>query len=430
MAALWSMGFVSVCACDKWARQKMCRFMRLCVCMLALGVALGDPCNPRLERGCFAANLALGTRIEEPLTVCPAQFHAKFFAQNVAHDDLGAALTIYDRYENPAIASDFYILYGSVSAEIMASQGRGIVSSLYLQSDDLDEIDVMEVLGSVPQMAQTNFFVKGEVQNYEHGMSHASPDGDNFVLFGVDWTPLAITWSVNGEVVRVAANEVHSPMVVILSLWAGGDVDNDAGTIEWAGGVTDYKKAPFVMRARNLRVEDYSTGTHYVYGNVAGQWLQLNSRGGRIFNCGMQDDVLVPLSSEQLARYDQFEGGATEGTDNEAETGHEDTGSDSDSSSDEYEEEADCAEGGTSVDAFDVGAQLHDVSAAGSPQITHVGANVVAAVPNALLRLQRMVLTEAAAASTYTNGANPSLRQDALVLKLISAFLRIGARDQ
>lgn len=406
--------------------------MLLCVCVLALGVALGDSCNPRLERGCFAANLALAMRIEVPLTLSPAQFHAKYFAQNVVYDALGAALTIYDRHENPAIASDFYILYGSVSAEVMASQGKGIVSSFYLQSDDLDEVDIMEVLGSLPQMAQTNFFVKGEAQNYEHGMSHASPGGDTFVKFGVEWTPLAITWSVNGEEVRVAANEVHSPMAVILSLWAGGDVDNDAGTIEWAGGVTDYNEAPFVMRARNLRVEDYSTGTHYVYGNVAGQWLQLNSRGGRIFNCATQDDVLVPLSHEQIARYDQLEGGAMEDTDNQADTDYEDTGSDSDSSSDEYEEEADRAESGTSVDAADVGAKLHDVSAAESPQITHVGASFVAAgdMPTTLSRLQSIALPEKTAASTYTNGGNASLRQNALVQRLMSAILSIGARDQ
>ena len=48
-------------------------------------------------------------------------------------------------------------MYGKVEAEIKGAAGKGIISSFYLQSDDLDEIDVVEIFGSDPYEFQTNF---------------------------------------------------------------------------------------------------------------------------------------------------------------------------------------------------------------------------------------------------------------------------------
>lgn len=53
----------------------------------------------------------------------------------------GAEFTINKQGEHPTIRTSFYIFYGEVSIEMKASPGTGVVSSLMMESDDLDEID-------------------------------------------------------------------------------------------------------------------------------------------------------------------------------------------------------------------------------------------------------------------------------------------------
>ena len=55
-------------------------------------------------------------------------------------------------------------MYGKVEAEIKGAAGKGIISSFYLQSDDLDEIDVVEIFGSDPYEFQTNFSSRAILQ--------------------------------------------------------------------------------------------------------------------------------------------------------------------------------------------------------------------------------------------------------------------------
>lgn len=53
----------------------------------------------------------------------------------------GAEFKISEKGDAPTIQSEFYIHYGEISVEMKAAPGTGIVSSIVLQSDDLDEID-------------------------------------------------------------------------------------------------------------------------------------------------------------------------------------------------------------------------------------------------------------------------------------------------
>lgn len=55
--------------------------------------------------------------------------------------DDGAHFRIQKSGDAPTIQSDFYIMYGNVSCNFRAAPGAGIVSSLVLLSDVLDEID-------------------------------------------------------------------------------------------------------------------------------------------------------------------------------------------------------------------------------------------------------------------------------------------------
>jgi hypothetical protein len=58
----------------------------------------------------------------------------------------GTEFTINRQGDAPIIVTDFYILYGEVSVEMKASTGTGIVSSVYMLSDDNDEIDWVSCL--------------------------------------------------------------------------------------------------------------------------------------------------------------------------------------------------------------------------------------------------------------------------------------------
>lgn len=47
-------------------------------------------------------------------------------------------------------------------------------------------------------------------------------------------------------------------MNVRLGIWAGGDPSNAKGTIEWAGGETDYSKVPFTMYIKDVTIVNYN----------------------------------------------------------------------------------------------------------------------------------------------------------------------------
>ena len=59
----------------------------------------------------------------------------------ITYSDLGAAFTINSASDAPTIHTDFYIFFGYVEVKLRAANGTGIVSSIVLESDDLDEVD-------------------------------------------------------------------------------------------------------------------------------------------------------------------------------------------------------------------------------------------------------------------------------------------------
>jgi hypothetical protein len=64
-------------------------------------------------------------------------------------------------------------------------------------------------------------------------------------------------------------------MTVRLGIWAGGDPGNSKGTIEWAGGLTDYSKGPYTMYVQSAAISDASTGKSYEYGDHSGSWQSI-----------------------------------------------------------------------------------------------------------------------------------------------------------
>lgn len=78
----------------------------------------------------------------------------------IQYTDQGAVFAIQSDSMSPTIQSLFYIFFGRVETIMQAATGQGIISSVVLQSDDLDEID-WEFVGSNSSSAQSNFYGKG-----------------------------------------------------------------------------------------------------------------------------------------------------------------------------------------------------------------------------------------------------------------------------
>ena len=216
----------------------------------------------------------------------------------------GVSFTVARGGDAPQLTSVFYIMFGRVEVTMKSAPGAGIVSSLVLLSDALDEID-MEWLGADSTEVQTNYFSKGQTTTYNRGQFNPAPNNQaQFTTYTIDWTSDRIVWYVGGTVVRTltyadaAGQYPQTPMQVKFGAWSGGDSSNPQGTIEWARGPTDYSKGPFSMVVRSAVVTDYSTGKKYTYGDTSGSWQSIKSDTGKINgNIGNAGAVTVTASA-------------------------------------------------------------------------------------------------------------------------------------
>ncbi|GIJ83427.1 copper resistance protein [Aspergillus pseudoviridinutans] len=231
-------------------------------------------CNP-LEKTC-PSNKGLA-----------ASSYTADFTSNVPVGPQGAEFTVAKKGDSPTIDTSFYFFFGKAEVVMKAAPGTGIVSSIVLESDDLDEID-WEVLGGDTTQVQTNYFGKGDTTTYDRGtfVSVATPQ-NTFYTYTINWTKDAITWSINGAVVRTLAyNDAkggtrfpQTPMRLRLGTWAGGDPSNAQGTIQWAGGVTDYSKGPYTMYVKSIHIENANPAESYTYSDNSGSWQSIKFDG-------------------------------------------------------------------------------------------------------------------------------------------------------
>ncbi|KAK3937869.1 glycoside hydrolase [Diplogelasinospora grovesii] len=207
---------------------------------------------------------------------------------------LGAVFTINKETDAPTITSSEYIFFGQVDVTVRAANGVGIVTSFVLQSDDLDEID-WEWLGGDKTQVQTNYFSKGCTTVYDRGgFSPVTNPQDQFDTYTIKWTPTVLQWIINGAVVRElqAANAngcdgfPQTPMQIKLGTWVGGSSTAAPGTVQWAGGLTNFAQAPFVGYYQSIKIQDYMGGqgateaSEYQYGDHSGTWQSIKIIGG------------------------------------------------------------------------------------------------------------------------------------------------------
>ncbi|KAM0286756.1 hypothetical protein ACHAQH_000776 [Verticillium albo-atrum] len=208
-------------------------------------------------------------------------------------NEKGAVFSIKKETEAPTKASHKFIFFGELECTVQAANMQGIVTSIVLQSKDLDEID-WEWVGGDNANVQTNYFSKGDTSTYDRGGKHAvaNPLGQ-FHKYGIVWNQDKIDWTIDGAVVRTLnAKDAdngkkfpQTPMQIKIGTWPAGNKNTPKGTVEWAGGYSDYEKAPFVGYYKDCRIVDYaggndaSSGTanakEYVYSDRSGTWQSI-----------------------------------------------------------------------------------------------------------------------------------------------------------
>lgn len=195
----------------------------------------------------------------------------------------GAELTFAKRYDAPTMWTSFKFFFGRIEFVVKAAPGVGIVSSMVLLSQDLDEID-WEFLGGQTSTVQTNYFGKGYTGTYNRSTTPAvTTPQELFHTYALDWSPDALVWFIDGNAVRtLKAAEAdgngdqypQSPMKVSLSLWDAGDPD--AATKDWAGGTTPIPPPqPYTMFVRSVKIWNRNPGNFYRYTDRSGSWKSI-----------------------------------------------------------------------------------------------------------------------------------------------------------
>ncbi|KAG7131046.1 glycosidase crf1 like protein [Verticillium longisporum] len=203
----------------------------------------------------------------------------------------GAVFSIQKETDAPTKASHKFIFFGELECTVQAANMQGIVTSIVLQSKDLDEID-WEWTGGDNANVQTNYFSKGDTTTYDRGGKHAVANPLNqFHKYGIVWNQNKIDWTIDGAVVRtlnaadVGDKYPQTPMQIKIGTWPAGNKNTPKGTVEWAGGYSDYEKAPFIGYYQNCKIVDYAGGNdaasgtpnakEYVYGDKSGKWQSI-----------------------------------------------------------------------------------------------------------------------------------------------------------
>ncbi|KAF2868545.1 concanavalin A-like lectin/glucanase domain-containing protein [Massariosphaeria phaeospora] len=246
-------------------------------------------CNYREKKGC-PNNPALGGNATFNFNATMNEQIWRKKNQGLTEKGLeGTTFTIERSGDSPKMDSTFYMLFGRVEVVMRAANGTGIVSSIMLQSESLDEID-WEFLGDQDE-AMTAYFGRGDREKsdgYTPGEEFPmkSPQAD-FHNYTLDWTKERIQWWLDDKMVRELKYEdakggkryPQTPMNVRIGPWAGGDKDNNApGVVEWAKGETDFSKGPFSMTVKTVYVEDYTKNAkEYSFADMddSGDWRKV-----------------------------------------------------------------------------------------------------------------------------------------------------------
>lgn len=83
-------------------------------------------------------------------------------ADQITYSEKGAVFNISAPYQSPTLQSKDYVFFGEIDVVVQAAPGRGIVTAITLQSDDLDEVSQHSAASrsfhKVPQASSPGMF--------------------------------------------------------------------------------------------------------------------------------------------------------------------------------------------------------------------------------------------------------------------------------
>ncbi|KAJ5634261.1 hypothetical protein N7528_002103 [Penicillium herquei] len=198
------------------------------------------------------------------------------------YTDEGAEFSIKAENGSTLLVSNFYIFFGVMEVHAKMATGRGIISSVILQSDDKDEID-WEWVGYNTSAVQSDFFGKGNTTTSDRGGIHYAADANTtFHNYTTYWDEERLEWWIDGELRRTVnysealtvygKNYPQTPSRVKVAIWPVGIASESTGNIEWGGGLVNWDDLPFTMTVQRIRVKDFSSGKEYEYEGTSGSY--------------------------------------------------------------------------------------------------------------------------------------------------------------
>lgn len=139
-------------------------------------------------------------------------------------------------------------------------------------------IPSQEALGGDTTSVQTNYFGKGDTDSYDRDTwPKVDKPQDDFHTYTVNWQEDKTTWSIDDKVVRTlnykdakdGSRYPQTPVNIRIGIWAGGAAPSQ-GTVEWAGGATDFSQAPFSMYIKSVEIKNQNPSKSYSYGDKTG----------------------------------------------------------------------------------------------------------------------------------------------------------------
>lgn len=244
----------------------------------------------------------------------PTGFVQSQCAGEQKYDANGVALTISKSGDCPAVESSDYFFFGMVEVKMKAAPGAGVVSSIVMESDALDEVD-WEFIGGENYRVQSNYFGKGDTSSYDRMVYVPATDNQATAhTYTVNWTSAAITWSVDGVIARTLLYKdaqggtrfPQTPMKLKVGAWVGGDASTNAeGTVEWAmggkSGSTNYADGPFSMYVESISITNYSPADSYSYGDNTGTYQSIKVSGGTTGGVESEAQASADLATKTTA---------------------------------------------------------------------------------------------------------------------------------
>lgn len=223
---------------------------------------------------------------------------------------------------------------------------------------------IQEGVGGNPNQIQTNYFGKGDTTTYDReSWENIDTPQESFHTYTVDWTKDAVSWIVDDKTLRTVKYDdakggsrfPQTPMKLRLGIWAGGDPDNGQGTIEWAGGETDYTQAPFTMYVKSVTVVNYTPADSYKWTDTSGSYDSIKASNST--KSDDDDDKSSSSSSSNDSSTSSSSGSSSTATD----ASTTDSGSSADSTGSSSSSGSDSGSGSGSASSTD-----SDPSASGS----------------------------------------------------------------